>query len=172
MATDPKFEVRKFRRFTGARGMIGFVADLYVDGRLAGSMENEGNGGGTWLRPSGDREAAGALEAHVLRLVEARKVPDHAGEAVMPALATEAFLNDLSFKAEEEAAFRRICKTKIVLKLPAHGYGECLEIGRALDDDVRRQIAERWPDAEIVNDRLGIAPQPKPKAAKKPARRK
>lgn len=89
------------------------VGDLYLDGMLIGPFENEGKGGGTWVRPNGEaarkrlREWDEELKACEPLQCEGMSLPWD----------SELYIDQLATLYIDRNQLKRLCRTKLVFEL-------------------------------------------------------
>lgn len=162
----------KIKTYRGMDG-VGYNATLMIDGKAVASIFNEGSGGPTYLRDVKDPEAIKAFEAKV------KALPPHVLPSTtegFPAMTVDVcvdfFLGMFVEDALEDQRVAKLCKKNLVLRRRGDAPGQYLTVKAAvIDQKLREYVAKKHPDAEIVNDRLGImpgvAPAPKKAAAKR-----
>lgn len=134
-------EVRNVRTFRGMDGN-GYNAVLYVNGKRAADVLDEGSGGGTWLRrPYHDPAAVAALEAAVLAL------PPEPSQYGPLAMTMDLFLGLLCEDAIEATRLARLAKKNTLYRTPDMARGEWVKVNRPDSPEMREWVRAKAPNA-------------------------
>lgn len=147
--------LKQVKTFRGREG-TGFNANLYRDGNKVATVDDHGNGGPIdvhFLDGNGHYNVATPestlLDAHV------KALPQEKCFGTMLDVSVESFLGSLFDDVQEEKRLRRLCKTKIVLKLKSNKPGEVTCISQAYRPVHKAKLEERYGGdlVEIINER-------------------
>ncbi len=154
----------KIKTHRGRDG-VGYNATLTINGKPVAAILNEGCGGPTYLRAVKDRDAVAAFEAKVAALPP-EPLDMGNGETRMVEVGVDYFLASLVEDVLEDQRIRRLAKTNVVLRLPNDPPGTYRTVKMTLDEKGRQWITAKHPNAEVVNDKLGIMPTITPRKKK------
>lgn len=122
-----------------------FSATVYIDGKKAGTVENDGQGGSNNYHPWTVYES---LAAHCETIP-----PDMAGNKVSPDEIIGNLLNAWFIKKDRQ----KLCKGNTVFRIPGKTYneGEWSQIKQPFDMTVKLFLIGRYgPAVDILNERI------------------
>ena len=143
--TEQDFTIRNSRSCAGVNGTA-WSADVYIRGRKAFSVRQSGTGGEASFTVydsklyEAARKYAGEREPYV---IDGISVPAD----------LEMFISQMADRKEHEARLKRYCRTETVFRLPGDPDGEYRRLKAKCTADLKKRLLEKYPEAEIVNDR-------------------
>ena len=146
-----KLEIKGYKRVRGHDGQ-GFNATLYVDGKKAAFVDDDGWGGGyqyQWF----DQDARLAFAAHVASLPPEKS--EYFPEGLKPD--ADIVIGDLIDRVEDEKEHKRmvkLCATACLFTIKGQRAGAYYVTKVPYNDVSRASILKRHPDAEFINDHL------------------
>lgn len=140
----PTFEIKKFQSMRTLDGG-GFSYDLYIDGKKAAFILDEGHGGGVFARWY-DQKLEAVLEAHVATLPD--PPPSDGFQMKMDA---ELFFYQLADEYEMAKKLRRACKTKTLYRMPGD---KIFEVKRPFSPEIKAHILSKHPEAKFINEEV------------------
>lgn len=141
-----KLEVKNVKTWTGVEG-IGFQASLYADGKRIAIVTDDA-WGAEYRYDVRDAEKF----TEVLAYVKTLPMLEWHGIKLEPSI--DSLMDDLVNKYEEDKQWKKLCKTKIVLITPDCDKGQYRLVNVPPTPALIAQVKEKYPNAEIVNERF------------------
>jgi len=135
-----------------------YVADLFIDGRLACIVHDDGGGGAPmyhqqWYKKKADQKAWCDLTQFVAGLGGHQILLSYGDDRVTP-WDLECVVAELCERAEEEKTIRKWCRKDTVLRMPGAINQEYTIVSHPYDPSNDETILKQFPGAEIVNKRF------------------
>jgi hypothetical protein len=136
-----------------------FEATLYIDGRRAAVVANDGGGGCNRYRFA-DRALEARFRAHCAALPPLPADPER-GYGPLP-MDADLLVGQLLARHEAEKQHRRWCKDAVVFRLKGDEVGTYRSLKTAFTERIRPGLVARYGDAleEILNETIGQVPIP------------
>lgn len=158
-----RFEIKKFQSMRTDDGG-GYSFDLYMDGKLAAFVCQEGNGGSTMVRWSDQKHGASELEKQFDAYVDALPAEALAADAqewekeLYPdgkiKVDADTFLAQLADEYELTKRFKRMCKSKTLFRLPEDGKEHYRTVKQPFTPELKAKILARHPGATFINEEV------------------
>ena len=151
------FEIKKFKSFTGMEGP-GFNADLHVDGRLAASVIDGGDGGEPHFRWT-SKGIEAQVSAHIASLPAEPLEPDAEQweRDMYPNGRTwtlDGFMAMLIDRHETLRSLKRRCSKSILFVMPGMEPGQYFAKKGEFTPESKAAILARRPSAQFLNEHL------------------
>jgi hypothetical protein len=133
---------------------IAFTGALYIEGRKAADLKNDGQGGATFMWFE-DKELEREFEAFCASLPP--HIAEFGGRREELSMNAEFWISLEVSRIDEERAWKRKCKKNIIVILKAHGEGEYGQYKNwTYTPAIGAQLRERYGSelVEIVNERF------------------
>jgi len=124
-----------------------FSASVYIDGKLAGTVENDGQGGPNNYHGG---NLCVALTMH------AKTLPPYEFDGHSVEKSADCVINELLSAHLTTAKLKRLCAKKTVFRLAGETYpeGEYLVIGQKFTPEIRAAVAKRHGDVVFLNETI------------------
>lgn len=155
MKTPPTIEFRKFEHSARASQETNqFTADLYINGKKVGFVEDEGHGGAAWCRWDPDTKAEQELFKEYLAALEPWKFPESWGGDREPnKWEEEYFFSSLAQVYITHNDLKRRCSTHFCFKLKEQKEGVFFtQKFRTKKTDPKRAIEQAQLKASAVKE--------------------
>lgn len=150
-----KITIKNVKNFSTGDGHEGFNASIYIDGKRAGEVADNGRGGEfciEWKKPSFQAQ----FEKHLSSL------PPYKNE-YYPQLGDEyskhsadTYIDDLVSDFEEMKVLKRWCKKQTVYSLPEDKKGIWRKINYAFDEKIKEHLIKKHGESVIIaNEMIG-----------------
>lgn len=153
-----KFTLKRFQSFRSHDGG-GFNFDLYIDGKKAAEVSDEGHGGGLLVRwEKGDFEKQ--FEAHVAALppeplaADAAKWEHELYPSGFSTMDGDTYLCSLVDAYENNKRLARHCKNKTVFRIPSDAKGNYRTLSVPFNEASKAKVLAKYPEATFLNEAI------------------
>jgi hypothetical protein len=129
-----------------------FQASVYIDGKKAGTVENDGQGGCNHYNPW---KLADTLNAYAKTLPP--DVYEYQGETHTLEQDADILIGDLLNKHLRHKREKALCRNKTLFRIPGEKYkeGEWNVVPQPFSDFLKEKIIQKYGNVQILNEQVG-----------------